>query len=85
MLPKSQGPYVTDGVAVVHIEGHTARHLTKDESICIDAGQRHWHGAAPGQPLIHVAYQLAAGDLSTIDWHEPVTPTKYAQTTKENH
>lgn len=76
---------MTDGVAVVHIEGHTARHLAKDEFICIDASQRHWHGATPGQPLIRGAYQQAAVALSTIDWHEPVTPTKYAQTTQENH
>ena len=83
--PKGQGLYVTDGVALVHIEGQTAKHLTKGESIWIDAGRRHWHGAAPGQPMPHVAYQQAADDLSTIDWHKPVTPTTYAQATKENH
>lgn len=83
--PKGQGLYVTDGVALVHIEGHKAQRLIKGESIWIDAGQRHWHGAAPGQPMTHVAYQQAADDLSTIDWHEPVTPTTYAQATKENH
>lgn len=27
--PKGQGLYVTDGVALVHIEGQTAKHLTK--------------------------------------------------------
>lgn len=35
--------------------------------------------------MTHVAYQQAADDLSTVDWHEPVTPTTYTQATKENH
>lgn len=31
--PKGQGLYVTEGVALVHIEGHAAQRLTKGESI----------------------------------------------------
>ena len=82
--PKGQGLYVTGGVALVHIEGQAPQHLTKGESIWIDAGQRHWHGAALKQPMIHLTYQQAADDLSTIDWQEPVTPTTYSHETKEN-
>ena len=65
-------------------EGQAPQHLTKGESIWIDAGQRHWHGAALKQPMIHLTYQQAADDLSTIDWQEPVTPTTYSHETKEN-
>mgnify|MGYP000859259463 CR=1 FL=1 len=83
--PKGQGLYVTDGIALVHLEGQAPQHLAKGESIWIEAGQRHWHGATPGQPMTHVAYQQAANDLSTIDWQEPVTPATYAHATKENH
>ncbi|MES7251379.1 cupin domain-containing protein [Cutibacterium acnes] len=82
--PKGQGLYVTGGVALVHIEGQAPQHLTKGESIWIDAGQRHWHGAALKQPMIHLTYQQAADDLSTIDWQEPVIPTTYSHETKEN-
>lgn len=63
---------------------YAPQHLTKGESIWIDAGQRHWHGAALKQPMIHLTYQQAANDLSTIDWQEPVTPTTYSHETKEN-
>lgn len=83
--PKGQGLYVTDGIVVVHVERRTPRHLVKGESIWIDANQRHWHGAGPGQPMTHVAYQQAADDLTTIDWHEPVTRAAYNHATKENH
>lgn len=82
--PQGTGLYVTGGVALVHIEGQAPQHLTKGESIWIDAGQRHWHGAALKQPMIHLTYQQAANDLSTIDWQEPVTPTTYSHETKEN-
>ena len=83
--PKGQGLYVTNGVALVHIEGQAPQRLAEGESIWIDAGQRHWHGAAPEEPMTHVAYQQAADDLSTICWQEPVTPTTYFHATKENH
>lgn len=83
--PKGQGLYVTDGVALVHIEGQAPQHLAEGESIWINAGQRHWHGATPERAMTHVAYQQAADDLSTIDWQEPVTPTTYSHATKENH
>ena len=42
------------------------------------------NGAALKQPIIHLTYQQAADDLSTIDWQEPVTPTTYSHETKEN-
>ena len=84
-IPKGQGLYVTDGVALVHIEGQAPQHLAEGESIWINAGQRHWHGATPERAMTHVAYQQAADDLSTICWQEAVTPTTYSHATKENH
>lgn len=83
--PKGQGLYVTDGVALVHIEGQAPQHLAEGESIWINAGQRHWHGATPERAMTHVAYQQAADDLSTICRQEAVTPTTYSHATKENH
>ena len=83
--PKGQGLYVTDGVALVHIEGQTPQRLAEGESIWINAGQWHWHGATPERAMTHVAYQQAANDLSTICWQGPVNPTTYFRATKENH
>lgn len=82
--PKGQGLYVTDGVALIHIEGQAPQRLTEGESIWIDAGQWHWHGATPERAMTHVAYQQAANDLSTICWQGPVNPTTYFRATKEN-
>lgn len=81
--PKGQGLYVTNGVALVYVEGHAPLRLSRGASIWIDAGQRHWHGAAPEQSMTRVAYQQAANDLSTIAWHEPVSPAAYNHAAEE--
>lgn len=81
---KGQGLYITDGVALVQIEGEPAVQLEVGESVWIEAGRRHWHGAGPDSPMTHVAYQQAADDLTTIEWHEPVTTSTYSQATEGN-
>lgn len=83
--PRGQGLYVTDGVALVQIEGQPPVRLRPGESIWIDAAKRHWHGAGPETSMTHVAYQQAAEDLTTADWHEPVTVATYDYAAKENH
>ncbi len=83
--PKGQGLYITDGAALVQVEGEPAAHLNVGESVWIDSGRRHWHGASPDAPMTHVAYQQAADDLTTVEWHEPVTASTYSQATEESH
>lgn len=80
--PKGQGLYVTEGIALVQVDGQEPLRLGPGESVRIEADQRHWHGAALEQRMTHVAYQQAAEDLTTIDWHEPVTTYEFAA--KEN-
>lgn len=82
--PRGQGLYVTDGVALVQTEGEPAVRLGAGESIWIEAGQRHWHGASLESPMTHLAYQEAADDLTTVDWNEPVTASTYNQAIEEN-
>jgi quercetin dioxygenase-like cupin family protein len=43
------------------------------ETIWIPAGEKHWHGAAPGAPMAHVAVNI---DFET-EWLEPVTDEQY--------
>lgn len=83
--PKGQGLYVTEGVAVVQSEGEPPVQLRAGESIWIAAGRRHWHGADSHSQMTHVAYQEAADDLTTVDWHEPVTAETYFRAVKERH
>ena len=41
--------------------------------ISFDPGERHWHGAAPGGPMTHIAINIDA----TTNWLEPVTDAQY--------
>ncbi len=43
------------------------------EAIFIPAGEKHWHGATPDAPMVHVALNI---DLET-EWLEPVTEEQY--------
>jgi len=43
------------------------------ETIWIPAGEKHWHGATPDAPMVHVALNV---DLET-EWLEPVTDEHY--------
>jgi quercetin dioxygenase-like cupin family protein len=39
-------------------------------------GEKHWHGAAPGSAMTHIAIQEAL-DGKVVDWLEPVTDEQY--------
>ena len=44
--------------------------------IWFDAGEKHWHGAAPDCAMTHIAMQEQK-DGSAADWLEPVTDDQY--------
>lgn len=82
--PRGQGLYVTDGVALVQVEGQPALRSGPGESIWIGADVGHWHGAAPERSMTRVAYQQAARDLTAIDWHEPVAAATCLRSIQES-
>jgi hypothetical protein len=43
------------------------------ETIFIPAGEKHWHGATPEAPMVHVALNI---DFET-EWLEPVSDEQY--------
>jgi quercetin dioxygenase-like cupin family protein len=43
------------------------------EVVSIPAGEKHWHGATPDAPMVHLALNL---DLET-EWLEPVSEAEY--------
>jgi quercetin dioxygenase-like cupin family protein len=48
--------------------------LTAGDTAHISAGEEHWHGAAPGSYLLHLAVSVGA-----TDWLEPVGDEDYAR------
>lgn len=45
---------ITEGEGIVQVEGQPERRVSVGDVIFIPAGERHWHGAAPGQTMSHL-------------------------------
>lgn len=45
---------VTEGDGIVQVEGQPERRVTVGDVIFVPAGERHWHGAAPGKTMAHL-------------------------------
>ena len=77
--PLGQTLYVTSGVGRVQSEGGPVREIRAGDTVWIPPGEKHWHGAAPGHAMIHVAVQEHL-DGKHIDWLEPVSDSDYTAT-----
>ena len=45
---------ITEGEGIIQKEGDAERRVTVGDVIFIPKGERHWHGAAPGQTMSHM-------------------------------
>ena len=54
-------------------EGNSTQELSAGDVARIDPGERHWHGASPTGPMIHLAVNI---NLTTA-WFKQVTDQQY--------
>lgn len=45
---------ITEGEGIVQRDGEPERRVSVGDVILIPAGERHWHGAAPGRTMTHL-------------------------------
>ena len=45
---------VTEGEGIVQVEGQPEQRISMGDVIFVPAGERHWHGAAPGKTMSHL-------------------------------
>lgn len=45
---------ITEGDGIVQVEGQPERRVAVGDVIFVPAGERHWHGAAPGKTMAHL-------------------------------
>jgi quercetin dioxygenase-like cupin family protein len=64
--------HVTAGSGFVCVRGEEPQRLGAGDTVWIAPGEMHWHGAAPGAYLLHLAISLG-----TTEWHEPVKDNEY--------
>jgi quercetin dioxygenase-like cupin family protein len=46
--------------------------------VWIEPGEVHWHGAAPGHTMVHLAMQVADAEGVDVAWLSPVSDQEYA-------
>lgn len=77
--PLGQTLRVLSGVGRVQKEGEGVQEILPGDTVWIPPGERHWHGAAPGHAMTHLAMQEFDAEAGNhIAWAEPVAEEDYA-------
>jgi quercetin dioxygenase-like cupin family protein len=76
--PLGQALHVLSGVGLVQLQGQPAQAIRPGDTIWIEPGEVHWHGAAPEHTMVHMAMQVA--DTAGVDvvWLTHVSDQEYA-------
>jgi len=75
--PLGQTLHVLSGVGRVQAADGPVREIRPGDTVWIPPGEKHWHGAAPQNAMVHLAFQEAL-DGKHIEWMEPVSDDDYA-------
>ena len=77
--PFGQTLLIVAGVALIgRTDGGVAR-AAPGSTVWFDAGERHWHGAAPDCLMSHIAIQEADTDGRATAWEEHVSDDEYGR------
>jgi quercetin dioxygenase-like cupin family protein len=74
--PLGQTLYVLSGVGRIQLLGGPVREILPGDRVWIGPEEKHWHGAAPGSTMTHVAIQENLGGVN-VTWMEHVTDADY--------
>ena len=74
--PAGQTLIVTFGRGRVAREGGPVEEVAQGDIVWFPAGEKHWHGAAPGIAMSHIAIQEDLGD-GPVTWLEKVSDADY--------
>ncbi len=74
--PLGQTLYVLSGVGRVQKDGERLREIKPGDTVWIPPGEKHWHGAAPGTGMVHLAFQESL-DGTHVNWLEQVPDDVY--------
>ena len=76
--PFGQTIYVTEGVGLCQRRGESIEVIQAGDRVFFEPNEDHWHGAAPGHFMTHIAMQLADDNGSPVTWGEHVSDEEYA-------
>jgi quercetin dioxygenase-like cupin family protein len=76
--PKGQALHVLAGLGRVQRRGQAVQIIQSGDTVWIEADEEHWHGAAPGHTMVHLAMQEADESGNDVVWLEQVTDEEYS-------
>jgi quercetin dioxygenase-like cupin family protein len=71
--PRGQMLFIISGVCHAQREGSEVERLTAGDAAWFAPGEKHWHGSAPGHPMVHLAVQEADERGEVVTWMEHVS------------
>jgi quercetin dioxygenase-like cupin family protein len=74
--PLGQTLIVTAGIGRAQRDGGSVQEIRPGDVVTFAPGEKHWHGAAPGSSMTHVAIQEAL-DGNVVEWLDHVTDAQY--------
>lgn len=75
--PAGQRLIVTSGVGLTQQEGRPVQTIRPGDVVSCPPGVKHWHGAAPGNAMTHLAI-TGVVDGKSVNWMEKVTDEQYS-------
>jgi quercetin dioxygenase-like cupin family protein len=78
--PVGQALYVVTGLGRVQLKGKPVREIRAGDTVWIEPEEVHWHGAAPGHTMVHLAIQESDEHGVQVVWLEHVTDEEYSAT-----
>jgi quercetin dioxygenase-like cupin family protein len=75
--PNGQTIYVIEGVGLAQRRGGPIEVIRPGDRVFFDAGEEHWHGAAPNRFMTHLAMLEIDDEGNSATWGEHVTDEEY--------
>jgi quercetin dioxygenase-like cupin family protein len=76
--PLGQTIFVTEGVGLCQKRGGPVEVIRPGDRVAFEPGEDHWHGAAPGRLMVHLALNEVDAEHPAAHWGDKVTDDEYA-------
>ena len=70
--PRGQMIFVVSGICLAQTDGGEVQRVTAGDAVWFASNEKHWHGAAPNRPMVHLAVQEADENGEVVTWLEHV-------------
>ena len=75
--PFGQTIFVTEGIGRCQHQGGPVEEIRPGDRVYFEPGENHWHGAAPGRFMTHIAIQQADDEGVAVSWGQHVSDEQY--------